>query len=592
MWKRVVMTLAVLVILVSGVDVPVEAVTASTAQDLEHPTELVALAAEYRAWRLEGSGGVPDYVARDRQRSKRLAEFKERLAAIDPGSWPVHAQVDYLVLQIEMDRQDFQLRVIRQPTRNPDFYVSEALSGVTRFIGGRYQDGDGIQAPYGEERGAAITDGLRRTPAILGQALGALVEGVPEMADMAIERLEGIEAKYDRFVEILSPRMPDSQRAELAEAAAVAATAMANYREWLMDARVDMTAPHAIGAPAFEWLVQNVYVFPYTNDQLLQQAETERQRNWAFLQFERQKNKNLPRPGKVASDIPSRKAKTNDEYTEWNDATDVLTRLWAEEIELFTRPDYIGPMRHGENLGYYLDPFGFMAFAVEDRPEGFEREFLVEADSSYTDTYWNVGHRLDPGTNHPHSHYPGHTFEGEVSDRTTCAFRRPHNTRGDAWPYYIEEVQLQTEYPFVRGDLVREWMYSLAIMRAERVYVAVKFADGSMTPDDVAAHMMETVPWMEPYVATHHEVWRKFTRPAQVLTYQVGKFEIFKLMRDRMQQLGDDFDFRGFHDELLATGQIPIALARWEMAGIDDDVAHLWDRPPIPEEATTPFGSR
>ena len=72
----------------------------------------------------------------------------------------------------------------------------------------------------------------------------------------------------------------------------------------------------------------------------------------------------------------------------------------------------------------------------------------------------------------------------------------------------------------------------------------------------------------------------------------MGKFEIFKLMRDRMQQLGDDFDFRRFHDELLATGQIPIALARWEMAGVDDDVAHLWDRPPIPEKATMPFGTR
>ena len=583
MWRRVVMTLAVLVILVSSVDVPAEAVTASTAQDLEHPAELADLAAEYRAWRGEGSGGVPDYVARDRQRSKRLADFKERLAAIDPGTWPVHAQVDYLVIQIEMDRQDFELRVLRQPTRNPDFYVSTALRGVTRFIGGRYQDGDGIQAPYGEERGAAIIDGLRQTRVILGQALGALVEGAPEMADMAIERLEGIKAKYDRFVEILSPRMPDSQRAELAEAADVAATAMANYRDWLMEARVDMTGAYAIGAPAFEWLVQNVLVFSYTNDQLLQQAEMERSRNWAFLQFERQKNKNLARPGKVASDIPSRKAKTNDEYTEWNDATDVLTRLWAEEIELFTRPDYIGPMRHGENLGYYLDPFGFMAFPVEDRPEGFEREFLVEADSSYTDIYWNVGHRLDPGTNHQHSHYPGHTFEGEVSGRTTCALRRPHNTRGDAWPYYLEEIGLQTEYPFVRGDLVREAMYGLAIMRAERVYVAVKFADGSMTPDEAAAHMMETVPWMEPYVARQHEVWRKFTRPAQVLTYQVGKFEIYKLMSDRMQQLGDDFDFRGFHDELLATGQIPIALARWEMAGVDDDVAHLWNRPPIPE---------
>ena len=53
-------------------------------------------------------------------------------------------------------------------------------------------------------------------------------------------------------------------------------------------------------------------------------------------------------------------------------------------------------------------------------------------------------------------------------------------------------------------------MYSLAIMRAERVHVAVKFADGSMTPADVEKHFMQNVPWMEPHVAKKHEVWRKY----------------------------------------------------------------------------------
>ena len=91
----------------------------------------------------------------------------------------------------------------------------------------------------------------------------------------------------------------------------------------------------------------------------------------------------------------------------------------------------------------------------------------------------------------------------------------------------MEELQLQLDYPFVRGPRVREWMYSLAIMRAERVYVAVKFADGTMSPDQVAQHYLKNVPGMEPYVAKQHEVWRKFVDPAQVLTYQVGKEEIY-----------------------------------------------------------------
>jgi uncharacterized protein (DUF885 family) len=122
-------------------------------------------------------------------------------------------------------------------------------------------------------------------------------------------------------------------------------------------------------------------------------------------------------------------------------------------------------------------------------------------------------------------------------------------------------------------------------MRAERVHVAVKMADGTLTPEEVGQHMLDNVPWMEPFVAIEHEVWRKFTRPVGVVTYQVAAFQVMGLMRERMMQLGDDFDLRAFHDELMATGQIPISLARWEMTGSDDHIRHLWDTPPLASTA-------
>jgi uncharacterized protein (DUF885 family) len=242
-------------------------------------------------------------------------------------------------------------------------------------------------------------------------------------------------------------------------------------------------------------------------------------------------------------------------------------------------------MRH-EDGGLYIEPFGLMGFPAIAKPIGTQTEFLVPPDHWWSHVYWEKGHRLDPATNHLHNDYPGHAFERTVSRRTTCELRRDGlNTRGDAWPTYIEEVQLQLDYPFVRGPRVREWMYGLSILRAERVYTAVKFADGSMTPEQLSRHMLETVPWMEPYVAKKHEVWRKFDgNPADTLKYQVTKFEIYKLLKDRMAQLGDRFDLRAFHDKLFATGQVPVPLARWEMTGLDDEIKHLWKRVPIPLE--------
>ena len=79
------------------------------------------------------------------------------------------------------------------------------------------------------------------------------------------------------------------------------------------------------------------------------------------------------------------------------------------------------------------------------------------------------------------------------------------------------------DYPFVNGPRSRELLYIFAINRAERVYSAVKFADGSLTPEMLEKHMLAAVPYMDAFVARNHEVYRRDTSPAQVLTYQVGK---------------------------------------------------------------------
>jgi hypothetical protein len=546
--------------------------------------ELLKLAKEFRRWHRSFQEGIPDYIQMVSKQLKGLKEFRRRLDSINPHSWPVPAKVDYLVVLIDMNAMEFDLKVIRQVSRNPDFYTSQAVRGVTRHTGGRHQRGKGITVPYDEERAKAIIQALNNTPKIIDQAPKALTEAVPEMADMAIERLENVGKNYMKFAEVVGQHLPESYRRQIGPAAEKAGIAMEGYREWLIKNRPNFRAPYAIGKEAFEWHVKNVLVMPYNSEQLIQQALMERHRNWVCLLWERLKNQYLPRPGGY-KDQPTRAAKTNQEYIEWKDATDAITRIWAEKYDLFTIPDYAsGPQRNMEG-GIWVEPFGMLSFPREPIEKNFDTEFLVDPDHWFSHIYWEIGHRLDPGVNHPHSNIPGHAFEGRVSQQTCREIRKGHNTRGDSWLMQFEEAQLHLDYPFVRGPLVREWMYSLSIMRAERVYVAVKFADGSMKPGDVLEHMLKTVPWMEPYVAKNHELWRKFSRsPSSVLDFQVGRFETFKLIRDMMMKLGDEFNYRELNDRILATGQIPISFARWEIAGIDEDCKHLWKKEPIPEK--------
>ena len=151
-------------------------------------------------------------------------------------------------------------------SRNPDFYTMEAVNRVTRHIGGRYQMGPGVTVPYDAERAVGIIGALEATPAIIEQASKALTEGVPEMADMAVEKLADVRQNYAEFARIVGPHLPEPHRSQVGPAAEKAGQALEEYRQWIRSNRDKMSAPYAIGRPAFEWYVQNVYVLPYDSE--------------------------------------------------------------------------------------------------------------------------------------------------------------------------------------------------------------------------------------------------------------------------------------------------------------------------------------
>jgi uncharacterized protein (DUF885 family) len=48
--------------------------------------------------------------------------------------------------------------------------------------------------------------------------------------------------------------------------------------------------------------------------------------------------------------------------------------------------------------------------------------------------------------------------------------------------------------------------------------------------------------------------------PAQALGYKVGQLKFLELKAKAQQALGDRFDIRTFHDELLDSGALPLDL--------------------------------
>ena len=69
--------------------------------------------------------GAPDYTAeRFAAAYEAFAQYRARLDAIDPSGWPIAQQVDWHIVNAEMNGFDFNHRVLKPWVRDPAFYQS------------------------------------------------------------------------------------------------------------------------------------------------------------------------------------------------------------------------------------------------------------------------------------------------------------------------------------------------------------------------------------------------------------------------------------------------------------------------------------
>ena len=63
--------------------------------------------------------------------------------------------------------------------------------------------------------------------------------------------------------------------------------------------------------------------------------------------------------------------------------------------------------------------------------------------------------------------------------------------------------------------------------------------------------------------------------PGQALTYQIGKTQLIALLADAARIRGAGLDLRELHDAIWVNGNVPVALLRWELLGLTDELPAL-----------------
>jgi uncharacterized protein (DUF885 family) len=225
----------------------------------------------------------------------------------------------------------------------------------------------------------------------------------------------------------------------------------------------------------------------------------------------------------------------------------------------------------------YLSALGDEFAELDDftSPSRLDQDGIRYADPpSPTGGYFWIADAKDPRIQIVHEGTVGHYGQLCNSWQHPDPIRRHYYDSGanEGIGFYAEEMMLQAGL-YDDSPHTREIVYNQMSLRALRVIVDVKVALGEFSLKQAADFLQHNVPMSAD--GARHEVVEMSEWPGQKITYQIGKLQIVQMLSDARLKDGNAFDLRKFHDYVWLNGNVPIALQRWELLGIDDDVKKL-----------------
>src|SRR5262249_48166533 len=126
----------------------------------------------------------------------------------------------------------------------------------------------------------------------------------------------------------------------------------------------------------------------------------------------------------------------------------------------------------------------------------------------------------------------------------------------EGWALYCE--RLADEMGLYTDDVARLGMLAGDSMRAARLVVDTGLHAYGWTRAQAIEYIRANTPL--PAADTEVETDRYIGNPGQALAYMAGRLEINRLRTAAERRLGGAFDIRAFHDEVLGTGTVPLAV--------------------------------
>lgn len=159
-----------------------------------------------------------------------------------------------------------------------------------------------------------------------------------------------------------------------------------------------------------------------------------------------------------------------------------------------------------------------------------------------------------------HEGVPGHHFQIAIMQelKGVPTFRRllPFTAYSEGWALYTEQLAWEAGFqdnPLDNLGRLRDEMF-----RAVRLVVDTGLHAKRWTREQAIDYMLENTGMPETDVVA--EIERYLVNPGQALAYKVGMLKILELRERARTELGERFDIREFHNQVLTHGAVPMAI--------------------------------
>ncbi|CAN5291987.1 hypothetical protein BH23CHL9_BH23CHL9_09940 [soil metagenome] len=248
------------------------------------------------------------------------------------------------------------------------------------------------------------------------------------------------------------------------------------------------------------------------------------------------------------------------------DDPDALVRLAQEQTDRAygAAPDYFNRLPSANCYVKSVEPY-----READSPPAFYMPPSIDGSRQgqyYINTYHPEErqlHRIAAITFHEAT--PGHHFQiaiemelGGLPAFRTLGAKMAGVAYVEGWGLYTE--RLADEMGLYASEEERLGMLEAQLFRAARLVVDSGLHAMNWTRDEAIAFMHER--GSLPMVDAAIEVDRYTVWPGQALSYKLGQREIERARADVADAMGDRFDLRAFHDEVIGHGSLPLATLR------------------------------